>query len=460
MIDLIRNEMKKMLLHRLMYLPLLCCIAGFVVYLIDFSADHQPVSISYTEPDNVQAILTGLQEGGLREAADTDAVYEVAKYKYIQTHDLRIPTQGWQMSALNDAFHIYQKRIQEEAQSPHQTAACYRYLKLLCQAAAAEDTQSYLKLLAEQAQTDESLSASEKYSYGLYYSYMIASNVIPETDDWRNTAAKNLLNSRLSLALLESTSENDFPSYDRLWKDAYNKQAISEYQISHEIPLLVTETQHTDSLFWHALFSAVPLLLWLQIPLVFLMGGMVSYEREHGQLSLLLTCPVNRSKYFLAKIVTIFLLCIGLIVCAFLLFLLLAGILFGFQDLSAQALYVYDGQVISFGTILLLLRQFLFACLSLFACGSFVLFCSTLFRHTTLVWLSGCIYAWLTLTVGCQTNRHHWLTHTIWHWADLSGILMQEGTDAFYKALFLLILHMLICLSGSWLLFCRRQSDL
>ena len=458
LIDLIRNELRKSLLRPFGYLPLLCCLAGFVCYFAVYSMQQKPQQTRYTDPANVQAILAGLQEGILSSTSPSDAMYEIEKYEYIQAHHLHIPTQGWQMSALNDAFHLYKKRLETTIQSPHQIADCYRYLKLLCQAAILDDSQSYLRLQAEQKQSDPSLSAAEKYHYDLYYSYMIAGNVIPQTEDWRNKAAQDLLESRLTLSLLESSTESDVPSYDRLWKNAYNQQAISEYQIAHELSLLVSDPQQANSPFWQSLFAGVPLLLWLQLPLLFFTGGMVSYEYGKGQLPLLLTCPVRRSKYFLSKLITMALFSTALTLLSFLLFFLCAVCLFGWTDCSAQALFVYDGQVISFGTILLLLRQFLFACISLFAYGSFVLLCSTLFSHTSLVWGIGLLYTVLSLFLRCQDNIPSWMTHTICYQTDLMEIFMQEGAEAFCKALLLLLVHVFLCLSGSFFCFHRKCS--
>lgn len=377
MINLIRNEFQKLLYRPFILFPFVLCLGCFVLFFFWHFQNQKDIPIDYTTEENIASIMTLIEE-----EQGENFPYEINKYEYILKEHLLIPIQGWQMSALNEAFLRYKKDLTEEELTPHETASSYRYFKLLCEAVDSESSNDYLQLQLEQLQSDPDLTAIEKYHYNLYYTYLINQNIEPDTGDWRQDAAVDLLESRLALAELDQASDTENSSYDDSWQEAYSKQAVAEYRLEQNIPLLITSTDFGDSIFWKSLFDSKVLLPLIQIPIILFLSGMISDEISHGRLGIFFAQPVSRQNYFIAKWLTAMICCTLWILFVYLWNILTAAFLFGTEDLKASTLFVRDGMVNAYPALFLLLKHYLLSCFSLYVTGAFCLFLSSILTHT------------------------------------------------------------------------------
>ncbi len=455
MINLIKNELKKLIGRPFALVPFFLCLGCFVLFFFHCSYDCQDSTMTYTTSETVTAIMEQL---AVQETADTR--YQLHKYEYILEKNLHIPIRGWQMTALNEAFGYYQKKICEESATPHEIAAYYRYFKLLCQAVRTNSSNDYLQLLAERVQEDDSLSSTEKYYYTQYYSYLITQNIEPDTGDWRQEAADDLLESSLSLARLELQA-SDTDAYDSTWQKAYNKQAVAKYRLEQNVSLLITDTDFGDSIFWKSLFDSRTLLPLLQIPILFLLSAIIAGEIRLHNLNLLFSQPVNRQNYFTAKLCAAMIICTGWILFIFTANVVTASLLFGTEDLQASTLFVRDGMVNAYSTLLLLLKHYFLICLPIYVTAAFCLFCSALVPYSgvvTAAGLSGMVLSWCA---GQHVSNSYlaWTSYSIIGSLDILSIIKGSAASGqtLPYALFILFLHLILFVTGAGFFFCRKQ---
>lgn len=446
MIKLIRNEFYKLLRPRNI-LPFLLCILAVFGFFFRFYRTNLPDPVHMQSEAEIREILASLTE-------NHEPDLQIEKYRFLLDHHLQLAKTSWQMDALDLAFFTYKAQTEESKLSPRRLASCYRYQKLFCDVVLSGNHQAYLQLLAEQMQNDSRLSSADKYSYSLYYSYLISQNVIPASGDWRETAALNLLNSRLMLSSLETISEKEVPNYDRLWKDAYHRQLIAEYRISHNVDLFVTQRTSESSLLWKSLFGSSRMYVLLYLPLILMFSGSIASESQNHRLALQLTAPVGRRSFWCAKTLCIFITCLVSCIVLFSLRILAACICFGFEDFPAVSLFVRDGQVSSYPTVLLLLRSDLIACVPLYVMGAFILLCSTLLPDSRLTALV-CFFA-LLLTcisyVSPEIAMQSSLKYTIFGTANLLYVFEHSSIWYFLRSLAIQLVHLIAFLAvGIWI---------
>lgn len=456
MINLILNELKKLFHRPFVLVPFLLCLGCFVLFFFHCQNSYRVSPVASTSAETVTNIMHQLTN-----TENPNTHYQLNKYEYILEQNLSIPIRGWQMTALNEAFGYYQRKIDEGDGTPHEIASYYRYFKLFCQAACANAPNTYLQLLSERVQTDTTLTTTEKYYYNQYYSYLMTQNIEPDAGDWRQTAAKDLLDSSLSLARLEQESSNTDNSYDDSWQEAYNQQAVAAYRLEQNVSLLVTDTDFGGSLLWRSLFESRGLLFLLQIPLVILLSGIIAGETRYKHLHLLFSQPVSRQHYFGAKFCVAMIVCTTWILLIYIWNILMASLLFGIEDLQASTLFVRDGMVNSYSTLFLLLKQYLLICLPLYVTTAFCLLVSALaprgiwiilttFGYTLLSWWIGKHFAAPQLT---------WTAFSAIGSLDMLSIIKGSAASGqtLPLALTILLSHFTIFAAGADIAFCKKQ---
>lgn len=455
MINLIRNELKKLICRPFALVPFFLCLGCFVLFFFHCSYSSQNSPLTYTTSETVTVMMEQL---AAQESADTQ--YQLNKYDYILEKNLHIPIRGWQMTALNEAFGYYQKKIREEDSTPHETAAYYRYFKLLCQSVCTNSSNDYLQLLAERVQEDDSLSTTEKYYYSQYYSYLITQNIEPDTGDWRQKAADDLLQSSLSLIHLEQYSSNT-DTYDSSWQNAYNTQAVAKYRLEHNVSLLVTDTNFGNSIFWKSLFDSRTLLPLLQIPILFLFSAIIAGEARQHNLNLLFSQPVRRQNYFTAKLCAVTIICTVWILFIFAANVITACLLFGIEDLQASTLFVRDGMVNAYSSLFLLLKHYFLICLPLYVTAAFCLFCSAVVPHPVLVTAAGLLAMTLSWWMGQHPSASAltWTSYSIIGSLDILSIIKGSAASGqtLPYALLILLIHFILFAAGAGFSFCKKQ---
>ncbi len=456
MINLILMELKKLLNRPFILVPFLLCLGCFLLFFLHCRNIGQSAPAATTSPELVTNIMNQLTDENL-----PDTRYQLNKYTYILEMNLHIPTRGWQMTALNEAFGHYQKKIEEGKGTPHETASYYRSFKLLCQAVRSDSPNKYLQLLTEQVQADPALSTTEKYYYNQYYSYLISQNIEPDAGDWRQDAAKDLLTSSLTLSRLEQGNSNTDTAYDDSWQDAYNKQAIAAYRLEQNIPLLVSNEDFGGSLFWKSLFESRNLLPLLQIPVILLLSGIIAREARYKNLNLLFSQPVSRQHCFWAKFCTAMILCTAWILLIYVWNIITSSALFGLDGLQASTLVVRDGMVNAYSSLFLLLKQYFLICLPLYVSGAFCLFLSALSPRSIWVVIAafdGILLLWW-LKKQFSSTPLGWIPFSSVGIPDMLSIIKGSAASGLTLpvALTILLIQFAAFTAGGAFVFCRKQ---
>jgi len=151
--------------------------------------------------------------------------------------------------------------------------------------------------------------------------------------------------------------------------------ALMEYRLNNNIPEIEGKSQ-----FGFVLESA-SLVSVISIFIIIIASTMMAQEYTSGTIKLLLISPHKRWKIFAAKLVSVFLISLILLVILFISSIIAGGVLFGF-DFSQLWLTINDGVVSSSHAFIPCLLRYLLACPQLLVMTSLAIMFAVIMRHS------------------------------------------------------------------------------
>lgn len=151
--------------------------------------------------------------------------------------------------------------------------------------------------------------------------------------------------------------------------------ALMEYRLSNNIPEMAGDSQ-----FGFALESA-SLVSVISIFVIIIAATMMAQEYTSGTIKLLLISPHKRWKIFAAKVISVFLISLILLLIQFISAIMVGGVMFGF-DFSQLWLTVNNGVVSVNHSIVACLIKYLLACPNLLVMTSLAIMLAVIMRHS------------------------------------------------------------------------------
>ena len=259
------------------------------------------------------------------------------------------------------------------------------------------------------------------------YDYRIENDIIPNSDDWRDTALNNKRNALNNIMFNEMMTEEEFEeeeymrrqyktyaAYQKDWQkemdESTHKLYVSERSLETGKPDMSFIDNGTRKkkvgFLWYSLVIAVLAAV--------VGGGLMAKEYQSGTIRLLLIRPKKRIKIVLSKFLALMIVCLGLYITADIVNGITNGIVFGFSDYGFPN-YTISSGANGVGFFSYYISKFFICFISVFFAGAIAYFLSIATRNTALsvaiplvcfvgslmaVWYVGSnqSYAWLAYT--------------------------------------------------------------
>lgn len=273
--------------------------------------------------------------------------------------------------------------------------------------------------------------------------YRVDHAISRSTDDWKNLCINDICSA------IEAQYE------EPLTKEAFDSQAIYNTQLrdmTYEEYLNYKQEQQAEerdniTLYTYSLDNNIPpqeytkstrnqindiyfILTVVALAGIILSAPIVAQEYSKGTIRLLLTRPVKRYKILLSKLLTVMLVCAGLLLICGATYILSDIAFFGMEDFNYPVLSIAGGEIVS-KTILQTVLPVLIKCsISVFFLVSMAFACSTILKSTVLgvalpfVFLSfSGLIAFLFISLGYYKLAQY----TVFAYMNLENIISQTG---------------------------------
>ncbi|MDE6148913.1 MAG: ABC transporter permease [Ruminococcus sp.] len=311
------------------------------------------------------------------------------------------------------------------------------------------------------ALSDNAVNTAQKWEY----EYRLENN-IPFGDSWKDEVIE-------SVAAAKSTIESVGDATD---EESANNRATAEdiekvglYRLENNISentadaMSLFDTYEADQVtFWTVFFQSTSLVSLIGLLIIVIAGSSVASEFSQGTIKFLLINPVKRWKILMAKYFTVISLGYVMLALLFLIMIPAAGLIVGFDGVSAPYVYVSGGEVHEISSFLQAIKLYLLNSVEVIVMATFAFSLSSLFKSAALAIGSG-VFLMLSGSMIVQILalfKQDWARYLIFANTDLSVI--YNGNSLFPQhsltfALIVIALHMVVFLITAWDGFVKRE---
>lgn len=311
------------------------------------------------------------------------------------------------------------------------------------------------------ALSDHALNSAQKWEYN----YRLEKN-IPFGDSWQDEVIESVAAAKFTFESVgDATDEESVNSRNM----AEETEKIGLYRLENNISENTADSASIldlgdadDITFWTVFFQSKSLVSLIGLLIIVVAGSSVASEFSQGTIKFLLINPVKRWKILMSKYFTVISLGYVMLALLFLVMIPAAGLIIGFDGISAPYIYVSGGEVHEISSFLQAIKLYLLDSIEVVVMATFAFALSSLFKSAALAIGSG-VFLMLTGSMIVQILaqlRQDWARYLIFANTDLSGI--YNGSSLFPQhsltfAIVVIVLHMAVFLLTAWDGFTKRE---
>lgn len=325
---------------------------------------------------------------------------------------------------------------------------------------------AYYTLKVNTIKSDAALSAEEKEANAYAYRFMLDNDISPASGSWKVSLANTIMQQKIELLSMgadQALSEEQLQEKQTL-KDEILKE---EYRLKNDIASAPENTglNNLNKInFWSVLGLSTLMINVISLAIIIIAGASIANEFSSGTIKFLLINPVKRSKIFLSKYVMILTLSVLLILGFYVVNVLCAGILFGFDSITAPYLYVVNGTIHQMPGLSFVLWKYLLGSVNLIVMGTLAFAISSMLRNAALA-IGVSVFALLggniIMSILGGMLKFDWARFLIFANVDLNAVI--EGNTMFQGmtvsfSLAVIAVHMVVFFLTAWDGFMHRES--
>ncbi len=325
---------------------------------------------------------------------------------------------------------------------------------------------AYYTLKVNTIKSDAALSAEEKEANAYAYRFMLDNDISPASGSWKVSLANTIMQQKIELLSMgadQALSEEQLQEKQTL-KDEILKE---EYRLKNDIASAPENTglNNLNKInFWSVLGLSTLMINVISLAIIIIAGASIANEFSSGTIKFLLINPVKRSKIFLSKYVMILTLSVLLILGFYVVNVLCAGILFGFDSITAPYLYVVNGTIHQMPGLSFILWKYLLGSVNLIVMGTLAFAISSMLRNAALA-IGVSVFALLggniIMSILGGMLKFDWARFLIFANVDLNAVI--EGNTMFQGmtvsfSLAVIAVHMVVFFLTAWDGFMHRES--
>ncbi|MBS5659979.1 MAG: ABC transporter permease subunit [Clostridiales bacterium] len=325
---------------------------------------------------------------------------------------------------------------------------------------------AYYTLKVNTVKSDTMLSAEEKEAHAYAYRFMLDNDISPESNNWQVSLANIIMQRKIELISMGADQELSDEQLQAK-QDLKDDILIDEYRLKNDIASAPENTglnNLNEINFWSVLGLSTLMINVISLAIIIIAGASIANEFSSGTIKFLLINPVKRSKIFLSKYVMILTLSVFLILGFYVVNVLCAGILFGFDSITSPYLYAVDGAIHQMPGLSFVLWKYLLGSVNLIVMGTLAFAISSLLRNAALA-IGVSVFALLggniIMSILGGMLKFDWARFLIFANVDLNAII--EGNTMFQGmtvgfSLAVIAVHMVVFFLTAWDGFMHRES--
>lgn len=333
------------------------------------------------------------------------------------------------------------------------------------------DWKAYCLLKCDLISRDSSLTDQQKEAKKWGYQYRLDHKIPYDSEDWKSQLINSVSSAKETLQAQEEIKDSGGAFSQEEYQKAFETALIGEYQLEHEIPLNVADSDSMMSMsgssdqinFWAVMAMSVAVISIISMLIIVIAGSSVANEFSNGTIKFLLINPVTRGKILMSKYVAIISFSFVMLILFYVMSVVSGLVFFGAGDLGAPYLYVKGNEVKELSGFLYLAWRYLLGSPNIIIMATLAFAISSLVRSSALaigvgvfVMLAGSgITQFMKLILNLDWSRYFVFANT-----DLNSILTGNsiyGNHTIGFALGVLAVHMVVFLLTAWDGFTRRE---
>lgn len=368
--------------------------------LIDWNDWREDIVRRVNEKNKIGIAIKGLIDGVLENEL-LNNVYEIDQYSMNQYYTMDKQELQRELDSINEEV--------KEGYAIAKKNDYFGYLKSDIESSEAEIAQmksdlAEIKSTASKKMTDE-MNAQIKEVEGtlarreeqlLVTKYRYDNEIIFDTNDWKHLTLNEIENSigqKYEYVLTEEQfnksykQEEDNLTYEsyveetnKRIKDAEETIKLDWYSLENNIPLVKFTSDARNSLkMTYTYYISLAVIICIIVG-----GSIMANEYSTGTIRLLMIRPVSRWKILLSKFLTVLIMGYVVIFIGFIANMISSGIVSNFSDYSIAMLGVKNGDIVESSFIFELIKNLMFASISVIFISAVAVSISTLVKNTAI----------------------------------------------------------------------------
>lgn len=308
---------------------------------------------------------------------------------------------------------------------------------------------------------DNSKDEAKKWEYN----YRIENN-IPFGDTWKDEVISSVVEAKNTIVEIGDSNDEEAANSRA---SAEEQEKIGLYRLEHDISentadsMSLVDTVESDKVtFWTVFFQSTSLVSLIGLLIIVIAGSSIASEFSNGTIKFLLINPIKRWKILAAKYFTVISLGYIMLALLFVVMIPAAGLMLGFDGMSAPYLYVSGGEVHEISSFLQAAKLYMLNSVEIIVMATFAFAVSSLFKSAALA-IGSSVFLMFTGSMVVQILsmlRQDWARYLIFANTDLAGIYNGESLFPQHSLTFavvVIIAHMVVFLLTAWDGFTKRE---
>lgn len=399
--------------------------------------------------------------------------WETRVEQYTFLRDNKINDFDWRSAAVYEAFAL--KETINSMPNEDEKISNQARFDAMINSIRSDDWKTYLKDNMTRIRTDQDIPQGEKDIQLWSMQYRIDHDVKPDApnypdSNWKSNLIYTLENNK---KMLNEELQKPYAERDQSKYAVFNEAVlIDTYRLDNNIEVATKpDNPNANGMgvsgfgsenFWTVFQRSVGVISFVSVLIIIVAGSAIASEFSGGTIKFLLINPVKRWKILVAKYISVLSAALVMLVICYIFNALLAGLFFGFQDISVPHLYVSGDTVQTGSSFLFVAWKYLLASIGLITMATFAFALSSLTKSSALAIGLGVflMMAGSGAVLFLVRFKMDWARYLIFANTDLNAIAMKMPPfigQTIGFALIVIAVYMVVFCLTAWDGFVRRD---
>lgn len=247
------------------------------------------------------------------------------------------------------------------------------------------------------------------------------------------------------------------PAYvmsDNMRQEYIDTVKINTYMIEHDIEPYKNKSAANYLITINNLFILVVVLC------IILITQIITDEYRYSTTNILITVPCKRWKILLSKVITMIILCVGIVVLTYIVSFIVGGIFWGYDSLDMSIVTINNGKICVRNVVEQSLVNNFYNIFTLISCASLVMLISIVFRNGIVSICTGVSIYYFGSQIAISLSEYSWIKYSLF--ANMQFQFYFNGMEIFKGltpkfSVAVLLIYSAIFIGLSFLVYNKRN---